>query len=116
MAATASSLERGAQPRTVRALSPETWRTTQIAHALREHLGQGAHRVPTRRLPDVLARIGALAVPAMREMKANLGVVRHVDNTRARSVLDWQPRTSEQAVTASGQSLIDLGLLRAGRS
>ena len=46
----------------------------------------------------------------MREMIGNLEVVRYVDSTMARAVLGWNPRSSEGAVTATGQSLIDPGL------
>jgi len=35
-----------------------------------------------------------------------------VDSTKARTVLDWQPRSAEDAVTATAQSLVSLGLLR----
>jgi len=52
----------------------------------------------------------------MREMIGNLEVVRYVDSTMARAVLGWNPRSPEGAVTATGQSLIDPGLLeRASR-
>ena len=44
----------------------------------------------------------------MREMIGNLEV-RYVDSTMARVVLGWNPRSSEGAVTATGQSLIDPG-------
>jgi len=44
-------------------------------------------------------------------MAGNLKVVRYAGSTMARTVLDWNPRSSEGAVTATGQSLIDLGLL-----
>ncbi len=61
-------------------------------------------------------RLGAFAVPVMREMIGNLEVVRYVDSTMARAVLGWNPRSPEGAVTATGQSLIDPGLLeRASR-
>ncbi|MFD4540125.1 hypothetical protein [Streptomyces bauhiniae] len=73
-----------------------------IAATLRERLGEGAKRVPQRRLPSLLVRAGALVIPALREMRGNLGVVRHVDATRARTVLGRQPRSIEDALTAGG--------------
>jgi dihydroflavonol-4-reductase len=84
-----------------------------IAATLRERLGEGARRVPKRRLPSFAVRAAALVVPQMREMRANLGTVRHVDASRARTVLGWEPRSAEDAIAASGQSLLDLGLLAA---
>ena len=40
----------------------------------------------------------------------NLEVVRYVDSTMAQAVLGWNPGSSEGAVTATGQGLIDPGL------
>ncbi|NEB90258.1 hypothetical protein [Streptomyces bauhiniae] len=73
-----------------------------IAATLRERLGEGAKRVLQRRLPSLLVRAGALVIPTPREMRGNLGVVRHVDATRARTVLGRQPRSIEDALTAGG--------------
>ncbi len=45
-----------------------------------------------------------------------LSLLRAVDSTMARAVPGWNPRSSEGAVTGTGQSLIDPGLLeRASR-
>ncbi|MFD7881891.1 SDR family oxidoreductase [Streptomyces bauhiniae] len=88
---------------------------SHIADTLRRRLGEGASKVPTRRLPSTVVRLGALVVPAIREMRTNLGVVRHVDAAKARTVLGWSPRSSEDTVTASGQSLLDRGLLTTNR-
>lgn len=82
-----------------------------IAATLRSRLGEKASRVPERRLPSLVVRAGGLVVPALREMSGNLGAVRHVDAGRARHRLGWAPRSTEDAVTAGGQSLLDLGLL-----
>ncbi|MFE1687232.1 SDR family oxidoreductase [Streptomyces albidoflavus] len=86
-----------------------------LAAILRERLGAGASRVPRRRLPSPLVRAGALVVPALREMRDNLGVLRHVDAARARTVLDWRPRSTEDAIAAAGRSLLDLGLVTSRR-
>ncbi|MGW2900604.1 hypothetical protein ACWDAO_40030 [Streptomyces sp. NPDC001212] len=55
-------------------------------------------------------RAGLLG-PALREVSGNLGVVRHVDAARARNRLGPGPRSTEDAVTVGGQSLLDLSLL-----
>lgn len=82
-----------------------------IAMILRERLGPQARKVPTRALPDWAVRFGARFTPTLAAMTANLGVVRHVSADRARTVLGWTPRSTQDAVTATGRSLIDLGLL-----
>ncbi|MFI1290533.1 hypothetical protein ACH4VM_18945 [Streptomyces sp. NPDC020792] len=48
-------------------------------------------------------------------MSGNLGVVRHVDTSRARHRLGSGLRSTEDAVTVDGQSLLDLGLLTTHR-
>jgi len=83
-----------------------------IALTLREHLGDGAGRVPTRNLPDWVVRVAARAIPQLRELNDNLGVVRHVTNVKARTVLGWTPRSTEDAVIATAVSLLDTGRRR----
>ncbi|MFG1709816.1 NAD-dependent epimerase/dehydratase family protein [Nonomuraea sp. M3C6] len=83
-----------------------------IALTLRERLGPAAHRVPTEVLPDEVVRQAAESNPAMRETAANLGRIRHLSSDKARLVLGWAPRSSQDAVTATAQSLLRLGLLR----
>ncbi|MFG1679568.1 SDR family oxidoreductase [Nonomuraea sp. NPDC049269] len=84
----------------------------QVCLTLRRRLGEGARKVPARRLPSWLIRFVARFAPAMRGIAGDLGLVRHVDNAKARTVLDWRPRSSEDSVTATAQSLLDLGLVK----
>ncbi|MEU3984434.1 NAD-dependent epimerase/dehydratase family protein [Streptomyces sp. NPDC026672] len=81
-----------------------------IALVLRERLGDAASRVPAEDLPDDVVRRLAETVPAMREVAAGLGRVRHVDGSLARRVLGWAPRSTADAVTATAESLLALGL------
>lgn len=49
--------------------------------------------------------------PVLQALLPNLGVIRHVSNEKARTLLDWQPRTSADAVAATAESLLALGLI-----
>ncbi len=40
-----------------------------------------------------------------------LGVVRRASNAKARKELGWSPRSNEDAVVATAESLVRLGLL-----
>jgi dihydroflavonol-4-reductase len=82
-----------------------------IARTLRDRLGPDARRVPSRDIPSWLVQSAAPFVPAFRQFMTNLDKVRHVDNAKARTVLDWQPRSTEDAVTATAESLLALGLV-----
>lgn len=41
-----------------------------------------------------------------------LGKVKNVTNEKARRVLGWAPRPNEDAIAATGESLVRLGLLK----
>lgn len=82
-----------------------------VAHVLKTALGDRANRVPTRRLPDWVVRLGAVFSPSLRQLAPQLGKVRNASSAKARQVLGWTPRPREEAVAAAGESLIRLGLL-----
>ena len=84
----------------------------QIAATLKSRLGPAARRVPTRRLPDWLLRLVALFDPSVRQILPELGRAKNATNEKARRVLGWQPRSNEDAIVATAQSLGPLGLLR----
>jgi nucleoside-diphosphate-sugar epimerase len=83
----------------------------QIALAIRARLGDAAAVVPAVELPDEVVREAAKANPALRGVLPNLGVIRHLSNDKARTVLGWTPRSSQDAVAATAESLLALGLL-----
>ena len=82
-----------------------------IAQTLRERLGDEARHVPIRDMSSSYVRTMAPFVPALRQFRRNLDVIRRTDNSKARDVLGWTPRSSEDAVTATARSLLDLGLI-----
>ncbi len=84
----------------------------EIAQVLRTRLGAGARRVPTRQLPNWLVRAAALADPSIRQVVTELGKAKNATSEKARRVLGWAPRSAEEAIVASGESLNRLGLLK----
>lgn len=93
------------------ALAGDIMSVEEMAQVLRRNLGEAARRVPTRRLPDWLLRLVGQFSPSIREMLPNLGKVRKASNEKARRLLGWSPRSNEEAVTATAESLLRLGLL-----
>lgn len=81
-----------------------------MANLLRARLGDAAKRAPTRQLPDWLVRAAALFDPAMRGVLPMLGKVRHATSAKARRLLGWQPRSREDAIVATAESLIRFGM------
>jgi len=83
----------------------------EIALAIRDRLGDAANAVPATELPDDVIRAAAENTPALQGMLPNLGVIRHVSNEKARTVLEWQPRSAADTVVATAESLLALDLL-----
>jgi nucleoside-diphosphate-sugar epimerase len=83
----------------------------EIALTLKARLGAAARRVPTRELPDWLMRLAALA-PTARQVLPELGKTRNATGAKAKSLLGWAPRSREDALVATAESLLRLGMLK----
>jgi nucleoside-diphosphate-sugar epimerase len=84
----------------------------EIARILKRRMGEAAKRVPTRELPNFVLRIASLFDKRVKLILPELGKPRNATNAKARRVLGWQPKTTEESVVASAESLIRLGLLK----
>jgi len=84
----------------------------EIAAVLKTRLGPAAGRVPTRHVPDWLVRVVALFHPQARQILPELGKVKNGSGEKARRLLGWAPRSREDAIAATGESLVRLGLLK----
>jgi dihydroflavonol-4-reductase len=82
-----------------------------IAKVLRRRLGVAAGDVSIRVLPNWAVRLAARNNPAMRGMLPMLGANMSVTGEKARRLLGWTPRSSEDAILATAESLIRLGLV-----
>ena len=83
-----------------------------IAKILKERMGAAAGRVPTRQLPNWLLRIAAMRDPAVKQILPELGKQRNATNAKAKGMLGWAPRSNEEAIVATAESLVRLGLLK----
>ena len=79
---------------------------------LKSRLGEAARRVPTRELPNWLLRVAALADPTVRQIIPELGKTKNATSEKARRLLGWTPRSRQDALVATAESLIRLGLLK----
>ena len=83
-----------------------------MAKILKERLGAAAKRVPIRQLPDWLMRVAVVFDPSLKLVVPELGKTKNACNAKAKSVLGWTPRSNEEAIVATAESLVRLGLLR----
>ncbi len=88
----------------------------EIAEVLKARMGEAARRAPTRRLPNWVLRLAALRDPAVKQILPELGKHKHSTGAKAERVLGWRPRSREEAIVATADSLLRLGLLKESAS
>jgi len=84
-----------------------------IAKVLKEGMGGAGQRVSTKSLPSLLIRSMALTNPAMKALVPLLDSDLDASGEKAQRLLGWAPRPREEAILASGESLVRLGLVKA---
>ncbi|MGA2420826.1 MAG: aldehyde reductase [Candidatus Acidiferrum sp.] len=96
------------------AVSGDFMSLMEIAQLLRARMGAAAKRVPTRELPNSLLRIVAMWRPEAKLLLPELGKRKNGTNEKARRLLGWAPRSKEEAIIGTAESLVRLGLLKSG--
>jgi nucleoside-diphosphate-sugar epimerase len=86
-----------------------------IAKVLKARMGAAARKVPTIELPNWVVRLAALRDPAVQQIVPELGKPRNATSEKARRMLAWMPCSREDAIAATAESLVRLGLLKASK-
>jgi len=94
------------------AIAGESMWMIELAEVLRSRLGQAASKVPTRVMPNWMARLVAKRNSIMRSAVPLLGINLNASGEKARRMLGWTPRSREDAIVATAESLIQLGLVK----
>jgi dihydroflavonol-4-reductase len=97
------------------AVAGDFMRVREMAVVLKRRMGDAARRVPTRQLPDWMVRLAGWADPAVRQIVPELGKYKNATSAKARRMLGWSPRCNEEALVATAESLLRLGLLKTSR-
>jgi dihydroflavonol-4-reductase len=105
-------LEPAAKGERFLAVAGEFVSLVSMAKVLKERLGTAAKRVPTRQLPDWLMRIAVVFDSSLKLVVPELGKTKNASNAKAKDLLGWRPRSNEEAIVATAESLVRLGLLR----
>lgn len=84
----------------------------EMALVLKRRMGPLAKKVPTKQLPNWLLRLVALRNHEVKMLVPELGKRKNATNAKAKRVLGWNPRTSEESLVATAESLAKLGLLK----
>jgi len=97
------------------AVSGDSLSMLDIAKVLKRRMGAAAKRVPTRELPNWLMRIAALRDPTVKALLPQLGKIRNATSEKASRLLAWVPRSNEESIVDTAESLMRLGLLKNSR-
>ncbi|MFA4083829.1 NAD-dependent epimerase/dehydratase family protein [Mycobacteroides salmoniphilum] len=84
---------------------------SDIAAVLREQLGPGAAKVPTRVLPNIVVRALALLNSDLRAITPGLGRRNRHSTAKAEHILGWSPRSGAETVTDCARDLLAQGLV-----
>ncbi len=84
---------------------------SDIAHVLKDRLGDKAKKVPTRKLPDWLVRFVGLFDSEVRGQLFELGKVRRLSSAKAEKELAWSFRPVEETIIDTATSLEAVGAL-----
>jgi len=84
---------------------------SEVAKVLQQRMGGSARNVKAWALPNWVVRLGALKDPALRGSIPLLGRNMNATSEKAKRMLGWAPRSREDAIVATAESLIRLGLV-----
>ncbi|AEV97002.1 3-beta hydroxysteroid dehydrogenase [Niastella koreensis] len=94
------------------AVAGEPLSVKEMADILKSHLGDAAKKVPSRILPDWLVKFAALLDPTLKSVVPGLGKYPAASNQKAKDILKWAPRSNEETVLATAESLFAFGLIK----
>jgi dihydroflavonol-4-reductase len=93
------------------AVAGESMSIQEIALLLRTRMGNAAARAPTKVMPDWMVRLASLFNAGLAQVVPELGKIKRITNEKARRVLGWTPLSNADAIVATAESLVRLGLL-----
>ena len=83
----------------------------EVSNILSKNFDGKIKKLPKKEMPNLLVKIIALFNPPLRELVPNLGIMRKASNEKARTVLNWKPRTNVEAIIATAKSLLDFEIV-----
>lgn len=91
------------------ALAGGTMSLLQIARLLKEKMPQVTKQTSLKSLPSWQVRIAAPFSKQAKLVLPMIDVYRNTSNEKAKTILGWQPRSNEEAIIATAESLIEFG-------
>jgi dihydroflavonol-4-reductase len=83
-----------------------------VAKILKRRLGEDAKKVPTKEVPNWIIKVSAFFKPSLKMIATFLGKYAQVSSEKAQKLLGWSPGTNEEAIIATAESMLRLGLIK----
>ena len=93
------------------AVSGDIMSMLDIAKVLKQRMGDPAKKVPARELPSWLVRFVARFDRTMKPLVRLLDSTRRPTAAKALRLLDWKPRSRDDAIVATAESLVRFGIV-----
>ncbi|MEM7105279.1 MAG: aldehyde reductase [Bacteroidota bacterium] len=84
---------------------------TDIAAYLKSAYPTHEKKIPSIRFPDILVRLFSLFDGETRAVINELGIEKNYDDTLARQLFNWNPRTPQASLSGMADSLIEMGII-----
>ena len=94
------------------ATTGETLSMLDVANLLRDQFPEFTSKLPTRVIPDMVLKGLARFKPNLKMIASLTGNFADTSNAKAVSMLGWQPRSASEAIVATAQSMLDLGIVK----
>ncbi|KAK9368462.1 hypothetical protein V1509DRAFT_622994 [Lipomyces kononenkoae] len=94
------------------AVSPPGGMMQEVALILKSRLPEVSQNVSTRVLPNILVRIVGLFDKQVAGFVSELGKKKPSSNEKAVKILGWKPRSREETIVATAESLLKFGLVK----
>ncbi|HVZ82339.1 MAG TPA: aldehyde reductase [Terracidiphilus sp.] len=83
----------------------------EMGMMLKRRMGAAGRRIPTRELPNWMVKLFALKEKAAKQIVPELGKHKNATSAKARRVLGWTPRSVEESLAATAESLVEMGVV-----
>ncbi len=84
----------------------------EMGKVLKSKMGDSAKKVPDGLLPDWVLKLMSVFDPAIKQIVPELGKIKDASNEKAKRVLGWSPRSNEETILSTAESLVKLDLLK----
>ena len=82
-----------------------------VSKILQKHFNGQVKHLPNKEMPNFMVKLVAQFRTPLKELIPNLGVIRKASDEKAKNVLNWNPRSNEEAIIATAESLLQLKIV-----